>query len=98
MRHLFSLVAVAAILVACGSGANPGPGTNATSGESAPAAKPSGATGPSNAAPAGGPPSTMVQAAAQEGTLELYTPSSLEKTAAAEIVDAFNRHYGLHVD
>jgi iron(III) transport system substrate-binding protein len=93
-----ALIAIAALLVACGSGAPSGPAGSASSSDSAPAAKPSGASPAASAPAAGGPPSAMVQAAAQEGTLELYTPSSLEKTAAAEIVDAFNRHYGLHVD
>src|SRR5581483_5629756 len=82
-----SVVFVAALLVACGSGGGAG-GSGAAS-------KPSSA---SSAAPASGPPDTMIQAAAQEGTLELYTPSSLEKTGAAEIVDAFNRRYGLNVE
>jgi iron(III) transport system substrate-binding protein len=87
------LVMAAALLVACGSGAS-----GSVGGGSGGASKPSGATGASSVGPASGPPSAIAQAAAQEGTLELYTPSSLEKTGAAQLVDAFNRHYGLNAD
>jgi iron(III) transport system substrate-binding protein len=91
MRRLLSpsLALAAALLVACGGGAA-GPSGGAPGAASVPAA--------GTAAPVGQPASTIVQAAAQEGTLELYTPTTLEKTGAALLVDAFNQRYGLHVD
>src|SRR5690242_3273628 len=100
MRQLLrlGLIAAATLLVGCGPSAPSVPASNASPNGNTAASKPSGASGAASAPAASGPSSAMVQAAAQEGTLELYTPSSLEKTAAAEIIDAFNRHYGLHVD
>jgi iron(III) transport system substrate-binding protein len=98
-RLRLGLVVVTALLVACGPSAGAGTsGSGPSPSNSASTSPPAGAGSASPGAPAGGPPSAVVQAAAQEGTLELYTPSSLEKTGAAQIVDAFNRHYGLHVD
>ena len=89
-RLKLGLVVVVGLLVACGGGSAAPGGTSA--------GQPSAATSSTGAAPTGGPPSAVVQAAAQEGTLELYTPSSLEKTGAAQLVEAFNRKYGLNVD
>src|SRR5689334_17914060 len=104
MRCLLSpsLLLAAALLVACGGGgAGPSGGARANSpASSAPARAASGAASApaGTAAPVGQATSAIVQAAAQEGTLELYTPTTLEKTGAALLVDAFNRRYGLHVD
>jgi iron(III) transport system substrate-binding protein len=91
-----ALVLLIACCIGCGSGAATSGGTN--TGGSASASKPSGAASPSGSAPASGPPSAVVQAAAQEGTLELYTPTTLEKAGAARLIEAFNRRYGLNAD
>jgi iron(III) transport system substrate-binding protein len=98
MRQLagLALLVAVALFVACGSGAATSGGTGPSGGASP--SKPSGASGSSNPAPASGPPSAVVQAAAQEGTLELYTPTTLEKAGAARLIEAFNRRYGLNAD
>ena len=98
MRQLpkLALVLIVALSLACGSGAAPSGGTSSSG--TASASKPTGVSGTTDSAPASAPPGAVVQAAAQEGTLELYTPTTLEKAGAARLVEAFNRRYSLNVD
>ncbi len=92
------------ILVACGGGtAASRPATSAgadSSGPRAPASASNGSTsapgGTASAPQAGQPPSSVTQAAAQEGTVAIYASSNLGKEGVAKLEEAFNQKYGLH--
>jgi iron(III) transport system substrate-binding protein len=89
------------VLAACGGGAAgppAGAGSPSGVGPAASGAAPGGA-GPTGSGAA--PPSALeatIAAAAQEGVLQFYGPSSLGADEAGRIIAAFNRYYGLNID
>src|SRR5687767_10531964 len=88
-----------ALLVGCGGSA---PGGPAAAGKPA-ASAPAGGGAPAGASPAGetAVPSavaTLRAAAATEGVLNVYVPSTFAKEGLEQMQAAFNRHHGLNVE